>query len=170
MNKTRKTVFLALMISYSLVLYFVESMLPSLYFIAPGAKLGLTNIISLSVLYLMGFRPAFVVLTIRIVLSSMFGGGLSAFLYSIMGGVFSLVAMWGMKKLNLKHVSIVGISVVGAVFFNLGQLTAAALIIKNPSIFVYLPILAYVSLGTGLFVGFAGKFVVERTKFIKYLH
>lgn len=170
MNKTRKTVFLALMISYSLVLYFIESMLPTLYFIAPGAKLGLTNIISLSVLYLLGFKPAFIVITIRIILSSIFGGGVSAFLYSILGGLFSLIAMWIMKKLNFKSVTVVGISIIGAVFFNIGQLTASSLIIKNASIFVYLPILSYVSIGTGLFVGFASKFVIERSKFIKYLN
>lgn len=89
------------MIAYSLVLYFIESMLPGLYFIAPGAKLGLTNIITLSMLYIMGFGDAFAVIVIRILLSSIFGGGMSAFMYSISGGIMSLVAMYLMKKQTL---------------------------------------------------------------------
>ena len=54
MKSTRRITFMALMVAYSLILYFIESMLPSLYFIAPGAKLGLTNIITLSLLYMTG--------------------------------------------------------------------------------------------------------------------
>ncbi|MGB5823401.1 MAG: Gx transporter family protein [Proteocatella sp.] len=169
MKNTKKNVFLSLMIAYSLVLYFIESMLPSIYFIAPGAKLGLTNIITISLLYIMGARDAFIVVVIRILLSSIFGGGMSAFMYSISGGIMSLIAMYLMKKINFKHVSLIGISVVGALFFNIGQILVSALIIKNISIFVYLPVLAYISLGTGILVGYASKFIVERTKFIKYL-
>lgn len=169
MRNTKKSVFLSLMIAYSLVLYFIESMLPGLYFIAPGAKLGLTNIITLSMLYIMGFGDAFAVIVIRILLSSIFGGGMSAFMYSISGGIMSLVAMYLMKKANFNNVSTIGISVIGALFFNIGQLLVSALIIKNVSIFVYLPVLAYISLGTGMLVGYASKFIIERTKFVKYL-
>lgn len=169
MGRTKKTVFLALMIAYSLVLYIIESMLPTLYFISPGAKLGLTNIVTLSLIYIVGARDAFIVMTIRIIMSSIFGGGMSAFMYSFSGGIFSLLAMYIVKKMNLKTVSIIGVSVIGAMFFNIGQLLVSAAVIKNISIFVYLPILTYVSLGTGILVGYASKFMVERTKFVKYL-
>lgn len=169
MGRTKKTVFLSLMIAYSLVLYIIESMLPTLYFIAPGAKLGLTNIVTLSLMYILGAKDAFIVMTIRIIMSSIFGGSMSAFMYSFGGGFLSLLAMYIVKKMNFKTVSIIGISVIGAMFFNIGQLLVSAAIIKNISIFVYLPILMYVSLGTGVLVGYAAKFMVERTKFVKYL-
>lgn len=169
MGKTKKTVFLSLMIAYSLVLYIIESMLPTLFFIAPGAKLGLTNIVTLAMLYIVGFREAFTVMIIRIIMSSIFGGSMSAFMYSFGGGLFSIVAMYVVKKINLKTVSIIGISTIGALFFNIGQLLVSAIIIKNISIFVYLPVLTYVSLGTGILVGYAAKFMVERTKFVKFL-
>ncbi len=169
MGRTKKTVFLALMIAYSLVLYIIESMLPTLYFIAPGAKLGLTNMVTLSLIYIVGAKDAFIVMTIRIIMSSIFGGGMSAFMYSFSGGIFSLLAMYIVKKMDFKTVSIIGVSVIGAMFFNIGQLLVSAAVIKNISIFVYLPILTYVSLGTGILVGYASKFMVERTKFVKYL-
>ena len=169
MKETKRTVFLALMVAYSLVLYIIESMLPTLYFIAPGAKLGLTNIITLSMMYILGAKEAFVVMVVRIVMSSIFGGSMSAFMYSFGGGVLSLLAMYLVKKIDFKSVSIIGISVVGALFFNIGQLLVSAAVIKNISIFVYLPILTYISLGTGVLVGYASKFMVERTKFVKFL-
>lgn len=150
------------MISYSLVLHLAERMLPSLYFIAPGAKLGLTNIISLVLLYSYGMGSAVTVLVLRIILSSIFGGGFSSFLYSITGGLFAILAMWGIKSCRLSSVSEVGVSVVGAVFFNIGQLVAAAMMIQNLSIFVYLPVMMYVSVVTGSLVGFSGRYVIQR--------
>ncbi len=162
MKKTKKLTYMSLMVSYSLILHIIESALPSLYFIAPGAKLGLSNIISLVILYANGAPMAIGVLLIRIVLASIFGGNMSAFLYSLTGGIFAILSMWGMKSLNLKSISIVGVSVVGAVFFNIGQLFAAGMMIENFSIFVYLPVMIYVSIGTGILVGFTAKFVLER--------
>ena len=169
MKETKRTVFLALMVAYSLVLYIIESMLPTLYFIAPGAKLGLTNIVTLSMMYILGAKEAFIVMVVRIVMSSIFGRSMSAFMYSFGGGVLSLLAMYLVKKANFKSVSIIGISVIGALFFNIGQLLVSAAVIKNISIFVYLPILTYISLGTGILVGYASKFMIERTKFVKFL-
>lgn len=169
MKETKRTVFLALMVAYSLVLYIIESMLPTLYFIAPGAKLGLTNIVTLSMMYILGAKEAFIVMVVRIIMSSIFGGSMSAFMYSFGGGVLSLLAMHLVKKANFKSVSIIGISVIGALFFNIGQLLVSAAVIKNISIFVYLPILTYISLGTGILVGYASKFMIERTKFVKFL-
>ena len=83
MNKTSKMVLLAIMLSFSLVLYYIENMLPPINLIAPGAKLGLSNIISLTCLYVFGFKEAFVILFMRIFLSSTFYGGISTFMYSI---------------------------------------------------------------------------------------
>ena len=167
MKKTKKLMFMSLMVAYSLILYFVESMLPGLYFLAPGAKLGLSNIVSLILLYTGGFQMAVTVLITRIVMSSIFGGGFSAFLYSISGGLLSILSMYLIKKFNFKSVSEVGVSVCGAVAFNIGQLLMAAWIINNMSIFIYLPILLYVSIGTGIFVGLAAHYMLKKLKKIK---
>lgn len=162
MKKTKKLVYLALMVSQSLVLYLVEAMLPPLAFIAPGAKLGLSNIITLSLLYLSGWMDALIVLLLRIFIASIFGGGVSALIYSLFGGLMSLFCMNLAKKLHRWDVSIIGVSVCGALSFNFGQLLAASIIISNLKIFVYLPVLSYVSVGTGIFVGLVSKFLVEK--------
>ncbi len=162
MKNTKKLMFMSLMVAYSLILYLIESTLPGLYFIAPGAKLGLSNIVSVTLLYVGGIQMAFSVLIVRIILSSIFGGGFSAFLYSIAGGIFSVLAMGLIKKLNLKDVTEIGVSVIGSISFNIGQLLVAALMINNISIFIYLPVLFYVSVATGVFVGYAAKFAIGK--------
>lgn len=162
MGKTKKLMFMSLMLAYSLLLYIVESMLPGLYFIAPGAKLGLSNIVSLVLLYTGGFQMAITILITRVALSSIFGGGFSAFLYSLAGGLSALVAMQLLRSMHLPSVSEVGVSVIGSVMFNIGQLTVAAIMIENSSVFIYLPILMYVSLGTGFFVGLTAQLLLKK--------
>ena len=165
MQGTKRIVFLGLMISYSLVLHLIENILPGLHFIAPGAKLGLANIITLYLLYRTSKKDAFLVLVLRILLGSFFGGSLSALLYSLFGGIFSFVAMALTRKLERFQVGILGVSVVGALSFNIGQLIVAGLVIQNLSIAVYFPIMAYVSLGTGTFIGFVVRFLTDRSNY-----
>ena len=50
MNKTLRLIVLGLFVAQSLVLYIIEGMLP-VPFIAPGAKLGLANLITVIALY-----------------------------------------------------------------------------------------------------------------------
>jgi len=159
-NNTRKLVLMGLYVSMALALHIVERMIP-VPFITPGAKLGLANIITLTSLMTFGFKDTFVILAVRIILGSIFGGGVSAFIYSITGGILSLISMQIIKVVGKNNVSIIGISVVGAVFHNIGQLLAAAYIIKNLNIFVYFPVLFLAAVGTGIFVGLTTKYLLS---------
>lgn len=159
MRKTQKMTYISLLVAQALVLYLFERMIP-IPFITPGAKLGLSNIITVVSLYTLGLRDTFVVIILRIILSSMFGGSISALLYSISGGILSLLAMYIMKKLGKENVSIIGVSIVGAFFHNVGQIAVAALIIQNMNIIVYLPVLTVAGLGTGFFVGITCSYLM----------
>lgn len=150
-TNTRKLVFMAMMISYALVLYIIESMLPNPFVAFPGARLGLSNIIMLLCLLNLSFKDSFIILSLRIVLSTLFAGPFSTILYSIGGGYLSLVGM----KVCIKWLKLpsVGTSIIGAILHNIGQLIVASLIIKNVNMMGYLPILLGASLATGIFVG-----------------
>ena len=87
--KTKKMTFLGLMIGYSLILYIIESYIPNpLIAIFQGAKLGLTNIINLISLVVLGVKNTFVIVTVRVILSSIFTGPLSYLLFSIGGCIY----------------------------------------------------------------------------------
>lgn len=163
MKRTQKLTFISVLVAQALILYLVERMLP-IPFIAPGAKLGLSNIITVVCLYIFTLKDAFVVIVLRIILSTLFGGTVSSFLYSISGGLLSLITMYLIKKLGKEYISIIGVSITGAFFHNLGQILMAALIIHNINIIVYLPILSVAGIGTGFFVGITARFLMLYVK------
>jgi heptaprenyl diphosphate synthase len=163
MKKTQKLTFISVLVAQALILYLVERMLP-IPFIAPGAKLGLSNIITVVCLYLFNFKDAFTVITLRVILSTLFGGSLSSFLYSISGGLLSLIAMYLIKRLGKDYISIIGVSITGAFFHNVGQIIMAAIIISNIKIVVYLPILSIAGIGTGFFVGITARYLMLYVK------
>lgn len=160
MTKTRKIVFLSLLVAQALVLHIVEAMIP-VPFITPGAKLGLTNIITVVSLYFFGGIETFMVIIVRLLLSSMFGGSISSLLYSISGALLSFIIMLFIKEMGKDKVTIIGVSATGAVFHNIGQIIMAALIVQNINITLYLPILTISGIGTGFFVGLTGGYVLN---------
>lgn len=159
----RKMIYISLLIAMSLVLHIFEGMIP-VPFITPGTKLGLANIITVIALYTLSYKEAFLVLFLRILLSVMFGGSVSRLLYSLSGGVLSYIFMVITKSLGKDKVSIIGVSCVGAVFHNIGQLFVASLIVETMSVMLYLPVMSVAGIGTGIFVGITSNFAVEHLK------
>lgn len=141
---------IALLTAISLVLFLVEGLIP-LPFIAPGAKLGLANIVTVCALYTSGFRASLLIVLLRTGLASFFGGGPVIFLYSITGGLLSLAAMSALK--HTARFSVIGISAAGGFAHHLGQLIVAALAADTLSLFRYLPILGPCGLLTGFIIG-----------------
>lgn len=162
MNKTFRIVILGLLVAQSLVLYIVEGMLP-VPFIAPGAKLGLANLITVIALYaLPKKKDAALILFIRIILSAAFGGGINAFWYSVAGAACSFGAMVLLMK--TKKFSLIGVSAAGGIFHNLGQVIVASLVVMNAKIMLYLPILSVAGTGTGILIGITVLFSLHHLK------
>lgn len=155
--------FISVLVAQALVLYIVERSIP-VPFIAPGAKLGLSNIITVLSLYILSPKDTLIVIVLRVLLSTLIGGSVSNLLYSIAGGLLSLITMYAMKELGKNNVSIIGVSIVGAFFHNVGQVIVAGLIIHNINIVLYLPILSVAGIGTGFFVGITSGYFLELIK------
>ena len=159
--KTKKMIFLGLMVSYSLVLYIIETYIPNpLIAIFPGAKLGLSNIITLVSLIILGVKDTCIILTVRIILSSIFAGPISYLLFSAGGAYLSLICMHLANK--IKGFSLIGVSITGAIGHNIGQLLVASIIIQNINIIGYLPFMLITSLITGMFVGLVSKYCFHK--------
>lgn len=165
MSRTKKMVLLGILVSQALILHLVERLIP-VPLPVPGIKLGLANAISLITIVFFGPREALTVVAVRTLLGSVFGGGISSFIYSIIGGVISTAAMAVMYKKYRSLFSLPAISVVGAIFHNVGQILVASLIIRNARLFYYLPLLLISAMVTGLFVGFAVQYSLRPMKHI----
>jgi heptaprenyl diphosphate synthase len=161
MSKTFRIVFIGLLVSQALALYTIESMIP-VPFIAPGAKLGLTNLITVISLYILkNKKDVFLIIMIRLLLAAIFTGNLSTLMYSAAGAFLSYCSMIFIKELGKDKVSIIGVSATGAFFHNVGQLIVASAIIQNIAIMLYLPILSIAGIGTGIFIGITANFIVK---------
>ncbi len=150
--KVNDLVIKALLVAVAVVVSYFERFLPSASFF-PGAKLGLANVITIVAMLKYSRREAFSMLIIRIVLTSLIGGGLYSMLYSLAGGVFSFVVMAALITVNDKYVTLVGVSIAGGLFHNLGQLFVASIFMKTTLIFSYLPFLSIAGIFTGVIVG-----------------
>lgn len=159
--KTKDMVLLSLLTAQAVVLHYIEGFIPV---IAPGAKLGLANIMTLVTLYTFSTKHALMVSVIRILLGSLLGGNPMGILFGLVGGLLSLAIMAILKN-RPKYFSLIGVSTAGAAFHNLGQLITAALLYRTKGIlFTYLPILMLTSAITGYFIGFASYYIVNYLK------
>jgi len=126
----------------------------------PGIKLGLANIVVIIFLYRYGVSDAAKVQLLRILLFSTLFGGINTALFSLAGGVLSLAAMIVLQKAGV--FSILGVSIAGGVFHNVGQIAAAAVVVQNAAMFAYLPLLIITGQVTGLLTGLVAFLVLSR--------
>ena len=130
---------------------------------APGAKLGLANIITILAIFTLPAKDSLKVVWMRLLVSTLLGGTLSTFLYSFAGAFLSYFGMLSVRRLGPKHVSLIGVSATGGILHNVGQLVVASTIAQSFSVMLYLPVLAI----TGIFSGIAANYLMEHVVTIK---
>lgn len=159
MNGTRKLTILSFLISVAMILSYIEAQIPA-FVAVPGVKLGLSNIASVFALYALGAPFAVLVSLVRVFLSSLLFGNFAMMIYSLSGAALALISMVLVKKINL--FSEVGVSVVGGVFHNAGQIAAAAVMMKNAGIAYYILPLIISGTVAGIAVGVVSGILVKR--------
>lgn len=141
-------------------MFLVEGALP-LPFLAPGAKLGLSNVVTLFALFRFGAAEAFLIFLARNFLSTVLLGSPTVLLFSLSGGLLSLAAMILLKRTG--KFSIIGVSAAGGFFHNCGQIIAAVILLDSREVLNYLTVLGICGLGTGAAVGFVTGEILRRT-------
>ena len=164
-KKVQQVALSGLLTSLMLVFGFIERQFP-LPVPVPGIKLGLANSVLLYALYMLGIRQSVVLILLKSLMSWLIYMNLSAMLYSFAGGVLSLTAMILISR--VKGVSPVGVSALGAVFFNIGQILMAAWVLGTPQLIVtYLPVLMVSGVLTGILTGVIAKLVMKHLHAMK---
>lgn len=155
----RKIAYYGLLVALAFIFSYVESLFPINLGI-PGVKLGLANLVVIVSLYLFGIREAAVISFIRIVLSGITFGSPAAMVYSLAGGVLSLLIMVIVKKTN--KFSTMGVSVAGGIFHNVGQIIVAMIVLETQSLIYYLPVLIVSGLVAGVVIGILAAEIIKR--------
>ena len=158
-NRSRTVAFLGLCTALALILAYVEILIQPLIPSIPGIKMGLPNIIIIFLLYRRGAASASAVSFVRILLVSMLFGNMMAMLYSLSGGVLSLLVMILLRRAN--WLSAVGVSVAGGVMHNVGQILMAMLLLETAELGYYLVVLTVTGIIAGVFVGLCGSLLVK---------
>lgn len=159
-ERTKKITFLGLFATVALILSYVEAMLPPIYAAVPGIKVGLPNVVALLLLYRYGVKEAAAVSLVRLALATLLFGNVTMLWYSLAGAVLSLTVMVITKRFRV--FSTVGVSVLGGVFHNLGQVLVAMLLLETAEIGYYMFVLAFSGILAGIFIGLGGAFLLKK--------
>lgn len=151
---TKKIAYSAMLVSLGIIFSYVELLIP-LSFGVPGIKLGLANLVIVVGIFLLPKLQVLGILVARIVLVAFLFGNMSSLLYSLAGGLCSFAVMC--LLIRMKEFSQIGISMVGGVFHNVGQVLVAACVVESTAVFYYLPVLLIAGLLTGGLIGLVGQ-------------
>lgn len=156
---TRRLALSSMFAALALIFSYVEVLVPVPVPI-PGIKLGIANLVIVMAIYRMGFRYAFTINCVRIVIAGLLFSGVFGMLYSFAGGVLSIVIMYLLYRTG--WFSMVGVSMAGGVAHNLGQLITAAIIVENVRMMSYFSILLFSGLFSGIAIGVLASLIDSR--------
>ena len=153
--------YLAVLTSAALILHLVETWLPPILTFAPGTKIGLANAVTLFTLMVFGWGATAVLTAARCLLAALFGGNMFGLLYSLGGGFAALIVMSLAWYFLYPRISVVSISILGAVAHNIVQLLIASLVVGQIKVLYLLPTNIIASFIAGIVIGFAVHYTVK---------
>lgn len=163
LQKTKLLVLTGLLFAISIVLIAVENSLPPIFPALPGIKLGLSNIMVMYTLFFLNRRQALLLALIKAVFVYATRGTVAGIL-SLSGGLLSLAVMILLLFVFKDKVSYLLLSIFGAIFHNLGQLTAVSLIYTNLYMLAYLPVLLFAGIIAGIATAALLKLILPALK------
>ena len=161
MMGSRRIAYCGLFAALAILMGYVELLIP-MPILIPGVKLGLANVIIVIMLYFMDAKSAFFVSLIRVLLSGLLFAGFAGLLYSLSGAMLSFAVMLLLKR--TERFSIVGVSVAGGIFHNVGQIVVAALVVENVRMAYYRPFLLVSGVVTGIVIGIVAQTALKYLK------
>ena len=155
-----KAAYFGVFTALALIFSYVELLIP-IQFGVPGMKLGLANLVIVIFLYKRNAKEAMLLSVVRILLAGLMFSNLFSILYSLAGGILSLIVMAVLKK--LETFSVIGVSIAGGIAHNMGQLVIAMVVVETYRIGYYFPILLITGMVTGILIGVISNEVLKRT-------
>ncbi|MBR0350117.1 MAG: Gx transporter family protein [Clostridia bacterium] len=159
-SKTKTIAFLGIMGALALSLSFLESLIPPLPGLPPGAKPGLSNVVTMFLASSSGVGSAFAITFFK----AAFAGitrGTTAMLMSAAGGLLSTLAACILLRSKKIKFGYIGIGIICAVCHNIGQLTVACILSGTWALITgYGPLLMLFAVATGFVTGTTLKLVL----------
>lgn len=124
----------------------------------PGVKLGLSNIVVMYSLFFVEKKEALLLAVLKALFVFLTRGAVASFL-SLCGGLLSVLAMILFLLIFKEKISYLMVSILGAVFHNIGQIIAISILYTNIYLWAYFPVL----LISGIVAGIATSTLLKVT-------
>lgn len=160
-NGAKRITYIALCTALALIIGYVESRIPVLIAV-PGVKLGLSNIMVLIMFYISGAGDALILAVLKVGLSTLLFGNFSTLIYSASGAALAYLFMF--VCFRFFRWEAISTSLLGALGHNLGQITAAAILMENIRIYYYLVVLLFAAAITGFLSGVLAQLLLRQLK------
>lgn len=159
---TKKLTLLAIFTAVASIINIFESYVQ----IIPGTafKIGFSNIVTLIIIYIYGPKEAILVVLLRLLVTALFSPGtfnVATFMLSVSGGIFSLITLIILHKINI--FGILAVSALASLMHVLGQILAATFIFADVVVF-YAPIMLFVAIPAGILTGVLANQFMNATK------
>lgn len=149
-QKASKVSLMGLLFALAMAFSYLESMLviPGLL---PGMRLGLSNLVTMYCLFFLGKRAGYIMAVMKAVFVVLTRGFVAGML-SLSGGIFSVTAIVLVDFLSKHSLHYITLSVIGAIFHNIGQLILARYL-TSVFLYYYIPVLLVTGLVVGIITG-----------------
>jgi len=164
-SPAKRAALLGILASVAIVLSIVENTLTGMANLAvPGIKPGLANLAVVLALYYLGGGYAAVIALVKAGAVFLATGAATTLLFSLAGSLLAAGGMWLLHTAGKGVFSLAGISALGGVLSNLGQILVMAAVSGTAEFFYYLPVLGVSGVLFGLAVGLLANLVTAKIK------
>lgn len=159
-TKTRKITTMGILLAMTVVLSFLEHLIPPLPPpFPPNVRFGLSNVIVMYTLFFLGTGSGYTMTIMKSVFVLLMRGVMAASL-SLCGGLLSITVIFILSKIFKSNISYIVLSIAGAIAHNIGQMIAASLQLQVNMVKIYWPILVIFGIILGTVTGMLLKIVM----------
>ena len=144
---------LGVLLAAASIVFIVESLVPPLLPFAPYVKIGLANCFVLFVIIYFGFAEGVIFLVVKNAISALWSFSSFVFVFNVAGSFAAFLVMALLYRVAFPKVSLVAVSIAGAVCSNIARTCLASLLMETPSLYVQLPFVCAFSVLAGILVG-----------------
>lgn len=149
----KRVAVLGVLLAAASIVFIVESLVPPLLPFAPYVKIGLANCFVLFVIIYFGFADGVIFLVVKNAISALWSFSSFVFVFNVAGSFAAFLVMALLYRVAFPKVSLVAVSIAGAVCSNIARTCLASLLMETPSLYVQLPFVCAFSVLAGILVG-----------------
>lgn len=151
MKSKKKLLIVAIFTAISVLLGFIESLIPPVFSFLPYARIEISNIIVFFTVICFGLGEGILVMGIKSLVVGLISSNPFMILYFLVSGLLAVIVEYFLLKLD--KLGIPSIGAVSGLFIAFGQIAMASILTGSTAPFVYFPHLAIFGMIQGLIVG-----------------